>query len=215
MSFNNCLNMSQIDETDSQSVDEPEDQLPEQPGDAATDSETDAGSEATEEQAGTPEERIAALEDQLLRAQAEVVNMTRRTEARIQQAHQYANQHLLEAMLPVLDNMERAQQSLAELGNEADAVRQGVALALKSFTDALERFGVVVVNPVGEAFNPVCHEALSAIPSTEVAPGRVIEVVEKGYMLNERLLRAARVVIAQADSESTAEAPEDSSADSG
>tara|TARA_B100000886_G_scaffold83295_1_gene54293 strand:+ start:128 stop:661 length:534 start_codon:yes stop_codon:yes gene_type:complete len=140
---------------------------------------------------------IEALKDQLLRTVAESENIRRRASRDVENAHKYANEKLLEELLPVLDSLEKALE-LPDQSDDAKAVLEGVEISLRMFRETLERGGVVIVEPLGEPFDPSKHEALAMVPNEEVEPNSVIEVVQKGYLLNERVVRAARVVVSAA-----------------
>ena len=153
---------------------------------------------ATEEEvASTTEGEIEALKDQLLRTVAESENIRRRASRDVENAHKYANEKLLEELLPVLDSLEKALE-LPDQSDDAKAVLEGIEISLRMFRETLERGGVLIVDPLGEPFDPSKHEALAMVPNEEVEPNSVIEVVQKGYLLNERVVRAARVVVSAA-----------------
>ena len=150
-----------------------------------------------EEVTSTTEGEIEALKDQLLRTVAELENIRRRASRDVENAHKYANEKLLEDLLPVLDSLEKALE-LPDQSDDAKAVLEGIEISLRMFRETLERGGVLVVDPLGEPFDPSKHEALAMVPNEEVEPNSVIEVVQKGYLLNERVVRAARVVVSAA-----------------
>ena len=150
-----------------------------------------------EEVASTTEGEIEALKDQLLRTVAESENIRRRASRDVENAHKYANEKLLEDLLPVLDSLEKALE-LPDQSDDAKALLEGIEISLRMFRETLERGGVVIVDPLGEPFDPSKHEALAMVPNEEVEPNSVIEVVQKGYLLNERVVRAARVVVSAA-----------------
>lgn len=140
-------------------------------------------------------QQLAAAEDRALRVQAEAQNMIRRAERDVENARKFALERFAGALLPVLDNLERA---LAAMGEPTDATRalgEGVQLTLKSFVDVLQKFDVAVVDPAGQAFNPELHQAMAMIEQPGVAPNAVVQVMQKGYSLNGRLLRPAMVVV--------------------
>ena len=147
-----------------------------------------------EEVASTTEGEIEALKDQLLRTVAESENIRRRASRDVENAHKYANEKLLEDLLPVLDSLEKALE-LPDQSDDAKAVLEGIEISLRMFRETLERGGVLIVDPLGEPFDPSKHEALAMVPNEEIEPNSVIEVVQKGYLLNERVVRAARVVV--------------------
>jgi molecular chaperone GrpE len=131
-----------------------------------------------------------------VRAQADLENQRRRHEMDLDKARKFALTGFVEALLPVVDSMELG---LAAAGDAADvaALREGSELTLKLLIDALAKFNVEVVNPQGEAFNPELHQAMSMQPRDDVPPNTVVAVVQKGYLLNGRLVRPAMVMVSQ------------------
>ena len=152
---------------------------------------------AEDEVPSTTEGELEALKDQLLRTVAESENIRRRASRDVENAHKYANEKLLEDLLPVLDSLEKALE-LPDQSDDAKAVLEGIEISLRMFRETLERGGVLIVDPLGEPFDPSKHEALAMVPNEEVEPNLVIEVVQKGYLLNERVVRAARVIVSAA-----------------
>ena len=151
--------------------------------------------------ANRAQQRCTELEDQLLRVRAEMQNQQRRSLQNIEKAHQYGQEKLLGALLPVIDALEQAITSLQEaVGQNAVAASscEGIELTYKLLLQTLEKNGVSVINPVGEIFDPNLHEAMTMQPSDEQVPNTVLQVVQKGYRLHDRLLRAAMVIVAQA-----------------
>ena len=143
------------------------------------------------------EERVKEQQDSVLRAKAEVENMRRRTEQEIDKARKYALNRFAEELLPVIDNLERAIQA-ADTENEAvKPLLEGVELTYKTFSDVIEKFGLKVINPEGEAFNPELHQAMSILPSPDHEPNMVMFVMQKGYELNGRLIRPAMVMVSK------------------
>jgi len=134
--------------------------------------------------------------DRLLRQQAEMDNMQRRVERDVTNAHKYALEKFVPELLPVIDSMERSLQISSE-EHAVNAVLEGINLTLKLFYAALEKFGVIQINPAGEAFNPELHQAVSVQEGTDAKAGTVLNVLQKGYLLNNRLIRPALVVVAK------------------
>lgn len=133
--------------------------------------------------------------DKLMRLTAEMDNLRRRSERDVAQAHRYGLEKFIHNLLPVVDSLEQAEQ-LAEKHGDA-AMHEGMALTMKLFLDMLKKANVEQLNPVGEAFNPEMHEAISIQESADAAPNTVINVFQKGYKLNDRVVRAARVIVAK------------------
>lgn len=133
--------------------------------------------------------------DQLLRAKAELENARRRAQRELENAHKYAIERFAQELLPVRDSLELG-LSAADASASVDKLREGTELTLKLLTGVMEKFGIKVVDPLGEPFNPEWHEAMTMQPS-EQPPNTVISVIQKGYVLNDRLIRPAMVVVAR------------------
>ena len=145
------------------------------------------------------ETRIAELLDQGLRAKADVENMRRRAARDVENAHKYALENMTGALLPVLDSLEKAVES-AELAKDTDAIGEGVELSLKMFLTVLTNVGIEQLDPLGEPFNPQFHEAIAMVENPDSEPNSVMEVIQRGYSLNGRLVRAAKVIVVKAPS---------------
>jgi molecular chaperone GrpE len=144
------------------------------------------------------ETQAAQNRDGYLRVAAELENLRKRSQRDLENAHKFGQERVLADLLPVKDSLEMA---LASLGDkpEAAALRTGVDMTLRLLTAALERQGVTEIDPArGEAFNHEWHEAMAAQESAEVPDHAVLTTVQKGYQLNGRLLRPARVLVAKA-----------------
>ena len=144
------------------------------------------------------QEELVAAKDQSLRTQAEMQNLRRRSERDVENAHKYALEKFIGELLPVVDNLERALQAVDQNNEELKAFTEGVELTLKSFQDVLVRYKVEAVEPKGQPFDPELHQAMSMLEMPEEAPNTVIDVFQKGYTLNGRLVRPAMVVVAKA-----------------
>ena len=168
--------------------------------------------EATAEVAGTSEDSsedmALLLEDarakadehwnQVVRMQAELENTRRRAAADVEKAHKFGLEKFAAELLPVIDSLEMG--LAAAEGNDhevAEKLKEGTELTLKMFSGVLEKFGVVQVNPLGEPFNPELHQAMTMQPSEEHEPNTVTAVMQKGYVLNERLIRPAMVMVSK------------------
>lgn len=148
---------------------------------------------------------LANAKDQVLRTHAEMQNLRRRMERDVENAHKYALEKFVGELLPVVDNLERSIQAMADVDGDFKAVSDGIELTLKSFQDVLARFKVEAVDPGGEAFNPDLHQAMSMLEVPDVKPNTVIDVFQKGYTLNGRLIRPAMVVVAKSAANNTSE----------
>ena len=139
--------------------------------------------------------RLKAREDELLRALAELQNVQRRRRQEMDQALTYAHEPLVRALLPVLDDLERA--LAATEGREEDPLAAGVRIVLDQLRATLERDGLEAVRPVNGAFDPNLHDALMQRPAPGLPPHTVLEVVKPGYRYRGRVLRHAQVVVSQ------------------
>jgi len=148
------------------------------------------------------EERVAELErtvqdtrDQLLRRTAELDNMRRRHQQEREQLIFEGNKRLIADLLSVVDDLER---TLEHASNENDPMKQGIELILKNFLKTLERYGVRPMQTAGEMFDPMKHDALMEEPRTDVPVGSVTREIQRGYMMNDSVLRHAKVFVAKA-----------------
>lgn len=142
-------------------------------------------------------EEAQQYKEAALRAQAEAQNIRRRAEQDVEKAHKFALEKFAKSVITVADNLERALSSASE-GSENDPMREGVELTYKDLVETLARFEVVAVDPQGEPFNPELHQAMTMVPNPNMEPNTVMDVVQKGYTLNGRLLRPAMVVVSSA-----------------
>lgn len=165
---------------------------------AADGSATAAGETAQPDLAARVAELEAQVKDTQLRAQAEIQNIQRRAERDADNARKYALEKFAGSLLEVVDNLERAIESTSDDNEATHGLMEGVKLTHKQLTDALKRFQVDVVDPLGQPFNPELHQAVSMQPSGTAEPNTVTAVLAKGYTLNGRLLRPAMVVVATA-----------------
>ncbi|EMA3642108.1 nucleotide exchange factor GrpE [Providencia stuartii] len=152
--------------------------------------------------------RIAELEEQLaasqkvereamLRAHAEIENIRRRTEQDIEKSHKFALEKFSNELLPVIDNLERAIDAADHESETSKAMLEGLDLTLKTFLSAVGKFGIEVVGESNVAFNPEVHQAMTMVESPDHQPNQVIDVMQKGYLLNGRLLRPAMVIVSK------------------
>lgn len=179
-----------------------------QPPFGATDAEEEAAhdlepaSEIDQLRADLEQARADAGEnmDRFIRAKAEVENIRRRAEADVKAAHKYALDRFAAEIVSVRDSLDLART--VELSKDASPavqkMHEGLDLTLKLMDSVFQKFGVTLVDPKGQKFDPERHQAISMVESDEVPPNHVVNVVQKGYMLNDRLLRPAMVVVARA-----------------
>ena len=144
------------------------------------------------------EATLAAQKDSVMRAIADADNVRKRAEGEVDKARKFALEKFASELLPVADNLERALQ-VADKENEAiKPVIEGVEITLESFVSSIEKFGMKVIDPQGESFNPEQHQAMSMQENAELPANTVMAVMQKGYELNGRLLRPAMVMVSRA-----------------
>ena len=176
-------------------------------GEESTNQESDSTLAALREALERAQAEAEAEKDRALRAVAEAENVRKRSERSIENAHKFALERFVTDLLPAVDSFERA----ADAASEADA--EGIRLSLKLLLDAMQRQGIAVVDPIGAPFDPQLHEAMSMIESPHAEPGSVIEVFQKGYTVNGRLTRPARVIVAKAPAPSGESTPAEAAGD--
>jgi molecular chaperone GrpE len=171
---------------------------------AAAEDQADAEAESNE--AGSEVEalqaKVSEYQEQMLRSQAEMQNVRRRSEIDVEKAHKFALEKFVKELLPVADSLEKAVESTEgheEAGEVVANIREGVEMTLTLFMNSLKKFNVKQLDPVGEPFDPQQHEAMSMVSAPDAEPNSVVAVVQKGYTLNDRLVRPAMVVIAKAE----------------
>lgn len=141
---------------------------------------------------------VNSLREEVLRAHADMQNLRRRAERDVENAHKYALDKFVGDLVSVVDNLERATAAIDPEVKEVSALGEGVQLTLKSFLDVLRRFNVEQVDPRGQPFDPEKHQAMTMVPNADLAPNTVVDVFQKGYLLNGRLVRPAMVVVTKA-----------------
>ena len=142
----------------------------------------------------SPEEKIEELEDKLLRTVAEMDNMRKRSDKERSEAYRIGASIFIKDMLPIIDNLQRALTSFVDdEGSDTKSFVDGTNAILRDFESLLDKTGVKTINPEGEKFDPNFHEAMFEIPSDEHEAGIILQVIEQGYVLENRLLRAAKV----------------------
>ncbi|AHJ76995.1 nucleotide exchange factor GrpE [Kosakonia sacchari] len=155
------------------------------------------------------DEKIANLEAQLaeaesreretvLRVKAEMENLRRRTEQDIEKAHKFALEKFINELLPVIDSLDRALEVADKDNAEMAPMVEGIELTLKNMLDVVKKFGVEVIAETDVPLDPNVHQAIAMVESEEIAAGKVLGVMQKGYTLNGRTIRAAMVTVAKA-----------------
>ena len=165
--------------------------------------------DASAEQVDPRDEKIANLEAQLVEAQnrerdtvlrikAEMENLRRRTEQDVEKAHKFALEKFVNELLPVIDSLDRALEVADKANPDNAAMIEGIELTLKSMLDVVRKFGVEVIADTNVPLDPNVHQAIAMVESEEVEAGKVLGVMQKGYTLNGRTIRAAMVTVAKA-----------------
>jgi len=188
-----------------------EENLDNNPLDMQEDLQSDEVLEAVNETAGeafSPEELMERLDqaekkatdnwDQLLRTKAEMDNIRRRTQKDLENAHKFALEKFITELLGVKDSLEMGVSASQQENVTVESLREGSEMTLTMLAGLFEKFNVVEVNPEGEKFNPDHHQAMSMQPNAELEPNTVMAVMQKGYLLNDRLVRPAMVMVSKA-----------------
>jgi len=188
-----------------------EENLDKNQADMQDDLQSDEVLDAVNETAGeafSPEELIERLDqaekkatdnwDQLLRTKAEMDNIRRRTQKDLENAHKFALEKFVTELLGVKDSLEMGVSASLQENVTIESIREGSQMTLTMLAGLFEKFNVVEVNPEGEKFNPEHHQAMSMQPNAELEPNTVMAVMQKGYLLNDRLVRPAMVMVSKA-----------------
>lgn len=139
---------------------------------------------------------VAAAQERLLRTHAELENLKRRQANELEKAHKFALDGFVRELLQVRDSLELGHTAALDEGTDLAKLREGTELTLKLLGDVMGKFGVAQLDPRGEPFDPEYHQAMTMQPTAEAAPNTVVTVVQKGYLLNGRLVRPAMVIVA-------------------
>ncbi|MDH3588962.1 MAG: nucleotide exchange factor GrpE [Gammaproteobacteria bacterium] len=161
----------------------------------ATDADSDQSVAELSAALAAAEAQAGASQDQFLRAAAELENFRKRAARDLDHARKFGLESFAAELLQVRDSLELGMEAGEEDASVA-ALLEGTAMTLRLFEQVMDKFGIVQIDPQGEAFNPELHEAMVMLES-DAPPNTVVEVVQKGYQINERLLRPARVVVAK------------------
>jgi molecular chaperone GrpE len=168
-------------------------------GETTTDAQEETPDLAAQLEAAQAE--VEKFRDVALRAEAEMENVRRRATRDVENAHKFGQEKLIQNLLPVIDSLEKAIESAEQAGADEGAnkaILEGVGLCLKMQLDVLAKEGLAVVDPNGEPFDPNLHQAMSMVENPDVEPNSVVAVIQKGYALNERLVRPAMVMVSKA-----------------
>ncbi|MDY6980742.1 MAG: nucleotide exchange factor GrpE [Pseudomonadota bacterium] len=136
--------------------------------------------------------------DKLLRANAEMDNLRRRTERELENAHKYAVERFAQELLAVRDSLEMGVAAAEQEEASVDKIKEGTELTLRMLEGTMDKFNIQPIDPQDEPFDPERHQAMSTVETPDKAPNTVINVMQKGYLLNDRLIRPAMVIVSRA-----------------
>lgn len=159
--------------------------------------EASAVDDSPEQQLLQAQAKIQEYWDQIMRLRAEMENNRKRAERDIENAHKYALKGFVENLLPVVDSMEMGQAAAAADNATLASIQEGLDLTTNMFVQVLQRSGLEQINPLGEKFDPERHQAISMIDVEGAESSSIVEVMQSGFLLNERLIRPAMVVVAR------------------
>jgi molecular chaperone GrpE len=162
----------------------------------AADSENEAD-EPVEVQLAKAQATIKDYWDQMMRLRAEIDNNRKRAERDVESAHKYALKNFVENLLPVIDSMEMGQTAASADNATLESIREGTALTTNMLIQVLQKNGLEQIDPLGEVFDPEKHQAISMIEAKGAKSNTIVEVMQKGFLLNDRLVRPAMVVVAR------------------
>ena len=161
------------------------------------DPDTEAVEESIEQQLDRAQITIKEYWEQILRLKAEIENNRKRSVRDVENAHKYALRNFSESLLPIVDSMEMAQKAAEAENASLESIIEGTELTMNMFIQVLEKHGIQELDPIGEPFDPEQHQAISMVEDESVESNTVINVMQKGFMLNERLVRPAMVVVSK------------------
>jgi molecular chaperone GrpE len=162
----------------------------------ASESDEDAD-EPVEEQLEKAQATVKDYWEQMMRLRAEIENNRKRAERDLENAHKYALKNFVESLLPIVDSMEMGQLAASADNATLESIREGSEMTISMFIQVLQKNGLEAVDPLGEKFDPEKHQAISMLEVESAESGSVVEVMQKAFMLNERLVRPAMVVVAK------------------
>lgn len=210
--------MSKEQELPESAAEEQAETIPEATAQAQTE---DVKEKEQKEQAALPEVSIEDLTkkleqaerkadenwDKALRMQAEMENLKKRIQKDLENAHKYALEGFVKELLPVIDSLELGLQAASGDSEQVQKFREGTELTLKQFESVFAKFNIEIIDPLGQPFNPELHQAMALQSSADAEPNSVINVFQKGYVLNGRLIRPAMVVVAKAEDKPSEQTP--------
>ncbi len=157
----------------------------------------DIDAESVEAQLAKAQETIKDYWDQMMRLRAEIDNNRKRAERDVENAHKYALKNFIENLLPVIDSMEMGMAAARAENATLESIREGSEMTMTMLLQLLEKQGLETIDPRGEKFDPEKHQAMSMIEVADAESNTVVEVMQKGFTLNDRLVRPAMVVVAK------------------
>ena len=161
-----------------------------------SDSSEENSKDSEEEELEKVHSELEKQKDLTLRAEAELQNVLKRTAREVENAHKYGLERFIQNLLPVVDSLEKAAEASAPDQSEAsDTAIEGINLCCKLLVDVLEKEGIKAIDPSGEPFDPSEHQAMSMVENSDMEPNSIAAVVQKGWKLNERLVRPAMVMV--------------------
>jgi len=207
-------------QSDSELIDEVLEQIAEEAGDEPDSAEIEIGESAEQVSVEELQKQLKLANkkaeenwDKVVRSQAEMDNLKRRTQKDLENAHKYGLEKFAKELLSVIDSLELGIQASTSDAPEVVSLREGSELTIKQFESVFAKFNIEAVDPAGQPFNPELHQAMTMQPNADVEPNTVLNVFQKGYVLNGRLIRPAMVVVSQAmtsPAEDQSDKPDDS-----
>lgn len=147
------------------------------------------------------EEKISKMKkmhhDQILRNKAEIENILKRTQLNIEKSHKFSLEKFSIALLPIIDNLERTLEVSNKLNTDIKPIIEGIKLTLQEFTKVMQSFNITCIDKINVVFDPKIHEAMTVLDTQEFQPNQVMQIMQKGYMLHDRLLRPAMVAVSK------------------
>jgi molecular chaperone GrpE len=187
----------QINENEELAVGKLDSEAAETSDEAGVNPEVEAGDESIEQQLEAAQATIKEYWEQILRLKAEIDNNRKRSTRDVENAHKFALRNFAESLLPILDSMEMGGKAATAENASLESIVEGTELTMSMFIQVLEKHGLRQIDPVGEPFDPEQHQAISMVEDKKAESNTVVSVMQKGFLLNDRLVRPAMVVVAK------------------
>jgi molecular chaperone GrpE len=196
-------NQGAVNNTDDQENIQNEEAVEQVTEDQATEADADTSSDDQDLAAELAKAQVTIKDywEQIMRLNAEIENNRKRAQRDIENAHKFAVKNFVESLLPVTDSMEMGLNATLNENATLESIREGMTLTMDMFTQMMEKNGIQAIDPQGEKFNPELHQAMTMQENDEVEANTVLAVMQKGYVLNERLIRPAMVVVSKPKAE--------------